>query len=115
MRSPLLNPLIVRHRVIFWLAKCDLRRARRETAAEKIGVSSSHLGKSLIKANTSWNKLLDAERIKRLDKALLQGEQDSRTLSTAMGFIQRNSFYMSFRRWKGCSFGQYMRTQKQAA
>ena len=90
------------------LQTCDLRRIRGESMAGLIGCGVSKLNYLLQSENTSYGRLLDAERKCR---TLRLFERNPRAGTTAIarvcGYADIRSAQTAARRWFGCTVREF--------
>ena len=90
------------------LATADLRRMR-QWRAETFGIAETTLARRLRAEGTSYQSLLDAERLRRCRARLSARRLPGKCLADELGFRELNSFYRAFRRWTGQGYRQYRR------
>ena len=90
------------------LVACDLRRANSVAVADYLNISTSTLRRKLRSEGSSFQKLLDEERVYR---CYLRISENPRLLSkqiyNELGYATPNSFCRSFKRNWGVDFQKY--------
>ena len=96
-----------RERVLHILLNGDLARLRADSVAETLGMSSTTLRRRLRADQTCYQFLLDRARQYRCERCLLERWLPGKCLADELGYLEVNSFYRAFRRWKGMSYSDY--------
>ena len=96
-----------RERVLHILLNGDLARLRADSVAEALGMSSTTLRRRLRADNTCYQFLLDSARQYRCELSLHERWLPGKCLADELGYLEVNSFYRAFRRWKGMSYSDY--------
>jgi AraC-like DNA-binding protein len=83
-----------------------------EEVAKALAMSPRSLRRKLESENTNYKSLLDQER-QQIAQQLLQGSNMKLDeLAFHLGYTDSASFSRAFRRWKGCSPGEFRNAQK---
>ena len=78
-------------------------------AATTSKLAETTLARRLRAEGTSYQSLLDAERLRRCRARLSARRLPGKCLADELGFRELNSFYRAFRRWTGQGYRQYRR------
>lgn len=82
------------------LRACDLRHVRQATVAKSIGISVSTMKESLTKENTSWRRLLWAERRERYLQAKADHPRMTVVQLGALIGLTRGTIYNHREQWE---------------
>lgn len=78
--------------------------------AEYFSISPRTLRRKLASNETSYQKLLDAERRRRAEYLLLNTTANIKAISTRIGYNDPQNFSQAFKHWTGISPGEYRKT-----
>jgi AraC-like DNA-binding protein len=84
-----------------------VRSPRRETVAERLGVSVRTLDRRLAESGLTWQKLLDAMRSQLAREYLADPEMNVQTIASRLGFADVRAFQRRFRVWTGTTPSEY--------
>ncbi len=84
--------------------------ASMEDAASKFNMSSRTLQRKLKKQDTSFAVLRDKVRQRKAIRYIQEGELEMDQIADKLGFAETSSFYHAFKRWLGCSPGEYRKS-----
>jgi AraC-like DNA-binding protein len=84
--------------------------ASMEDAASKFNMSSRTLQRKLKKQDTSFAVLRDRVRQRKAICFIQEGELEMDQIADRLGFAETSSFYHAFKRWLGCSPGEYRKS-----
>jgi AraC-like DNA-binding protein len=84
--------------------------ASMEDAASKFNMSSRTLQRKLKKQDTSFAVLRDKVRQRKAIRFIQEGELEMDQIADKLGFAETSSFYHAFKRWLGCSPGEYRKS-----
>ncbi|MAD45705.1 MAG: hypothetical protein CMI02_19525 [Oceanospirillaceae bacterium] len=94
---------LVRH----FLVNSDDLNVDRDTAAQRLHMSSRTLQRKLQESATSFQQLLDEERQRRARSLLATTELTITRISEELGFSESSAFTRAFRRWEGVTPLEY--------
>lgn len=86
---------------------------RRETVAERIGVSARTLDRRLAEAGVTWQQLVDAIRSQLAHEYLALPDYKVKDVASMLGFADVRAFQRRFRHWAGISPSQYRKSLNQ--
>ncbi|MCG8673466.1 MAG: AraC family transcriptional regulator [Pseudomonadales bacterium] len=83
------------------------RSPRRETVAERLGISTSTLDRRLKEAGMNWQELLDNLRVQLAIEYLSNQELSVSEIADKLGFSEIRAFQRRFKRWTGMTPSNY--------
>lgn len=86
---------------------------RRESVAERLGVSSRTLDRRLSEAGVTWQQLVDSIRSQLAHEYLAQAHYKIKDVASMLGFADVRAFQRRFRHWTGVSPSQYKKSLNQ--
>ena len=89
--------------------------ASAEGVAAALGVSPRTLRRRLAEAQTRYQQLLDEVRFELARSALGRKGLSVNEVAFLLGFSDASAFHKAFRRWTGCSPGEYARAERSQA
>ncbi len=86
---------------------------RRESVAERLGISSRTLDRRLAEAGVTWQKLVDSIRSQLAHEYLALPHYKVKDVASMLGFADVRAFQRRFRHWTGISPSQYKKSLNQ--
>jgi AraC-like DNA-binding protein len=102
--------------VLFALRRLDdVAEASAEQLAKSLGLGVRTLHRRLRSEGQTYRDVLDAFRKQRCMVQLAQGSLSTKQVALELGFADPAGFHRAFKRWTGCTVGEWQRRNVRGA
>lgn len=106
-------PNQAREQLAEYLTTADLSRAVAKSVANKLGTSETRMRLRLRDAGTTWQKLKDAERLRRLHRLMAENRASTQNCINALGYSSVDCLRRFFIRHTGQTLYQYQQRRRE--